>query len=211
MPALRGLLEVATPERLIGIAMPIFVALRDRLDTLIDAVAAPAQHAIAELIRLIDEIDLGPVRQSVDSVFQGIRHEIESLQPAQLLAEPLGAFDAVKAEVAAFDPLKAVLAIVDGLRAAINRILGKLKAEVILATPLEIYGHIMLELGKLDIRGLLTPVLDQLDAIAAQVDGGLTVTVEAFKRLQESLPSGEGSALELVASVSVDVDVDLGF
>jgi len=215
VPALKNLLAVATPERLTGIVMPIFIALRDRVDALLQAVVTPIQAAIAELNHLVAEIDLGPLRQSVDAVFQEIRAQIESLQPSRLLAQPLASFDALKLEVAGFDPLKDLLAIVNALRDTIERILGKLKAEEILASPLAIYDHILAELSKLDIDPLLTPVLDQLDAIAAQVDTGLTGTVAAFRRLQDSLPSGDGGAAGALAGAAGDlagsVSVSVGF
>lgn len=198
-PALRNLFAVATPERLIAIVMPIFTALRERADALIQAVVAPIQGGIAELNRLVAEIDLGPLRQSVDGVYQEARHQIESLRPSGLLAAPLASFDALKAEVAGFDPLKDLLAIVTALRDTAERILGKLKAAEILATPLAIYDEILADLGKLDVTTLITPVLDQLDAMAAQVDGGLTRTVDAFHKLQQSLPSGDGGALGAVS------------
>jgi hypothetical protein len=152
-------------------------------------VVAPIQAGIAELDRLAGEIDLGPLRQAADAVYQEVLQRIQSLQPSLLLAAPLASFDALKTEVAAFDPLKDLLAIVEALRATMERVLGKLQAETILATPLEIYDHVLAELAKLDVTTLLTPVLDQLDALAAQVEGGLTETVDAFRRLQQSLPA----------------------
>jgi hypothetical protein len=189
VPALKNLLAVATPERLTAIAMPIFVALRDRADALLQAVVAPLHAGITELNRLVGVIDLEPLRLAVDAVYQEVLQQLRSLQPSLLLAAPLASFDALQIEVAAFDPLKDVLAIVEALRATIEGVLGALQAETILATPLEIYDHILADLAKLDVTTLLTPVLDQLDAIAAQVDGGLTETVTAFRRLQQSLPA----------------------
>ncbi|HEX4964789.1 MAG TPA: hypothetical protein VF173_28510 [Thermoanaerobaculia bacterium] len=189
VPALKNLLAVATPERLTAIAMPIFIALRDRADALLQAVVAPIKAGIAELNRLVGAIDLEPLRLAVDAVYQEVLQQLQSLQPSRLLAAPLASFDALKAEVAAFDPLKDVLAIVEDLRKTIEDVLDDLQAGKILAIPLEIYDHVLTDLAKLDVTTLLTPVLDQLDAIAAQVDGGLTETVTAFQRLQQSLPA----------------------
>ena len=49
---------------------------------------------------------------------------------------------------------------------------------------------------------LLAPVLDRLDAIAGQIEGGLDETFDAFKRLQRALPDQVGSTA-VGASVSV--------
>jgi hypothetical protein len=218
VPALRELLDVATPERLTAIIMPLFVALRERADALIQAIVAPIKDGIAELERLVDEIDLGPLRHAIDAVFAEARQQVESLEPSRLLAAPLAAFDALKAEVAGFDPLKDVLAILKALQATIERVLGKLHAQEILATPLAIYDEILADLGRLDVPALLAPVFAALDGIAVEVDSGLTRTVEAFEKLQRSLPSGDGGALGAAAGAlgalgagTVSIDVSVGF
>jgi hypothetical protein len=219
-PALSGLLDVATPERLTALVMPLFTALHDRVGALVQAVVAPLEAGVDEIARLAAEIDLGPLRSSAGAVYQAARQQIESLQPSRLLAAPLASFDALRAEVAGFDPLADLLAMVNALRATIERILGKLHAEQILASPLAIYDHILGELGKLDVTALVTPVLDELDAIAGQVDSGLTRTVAAFQRLQQSLPSpdgGGGGALGAAAGAlggalgGAGVSVSIGF
>src|SRR6202035_1801222 len=81
-PALRNLLAVATPERLTAIVLPIFTALKDRVDALISAVVTPIEAGIAELQRLVAEIDLGPLKQAVDGIFNEARQQIASLQPS---------------------------------------------------------------------------------------------------------------------------------
>ncbi len=201
--AMRGLLDVATPARLTAIALPIFIALRERIRALVDAVLAPIRAGIAETTRLVDAIDLAPLRAAVGGVFREARGQIEALQPSRLLAAPLAAMDALRADVAAFDPLAALRAVITALRDTVERILGTLRAETILASPLAIYDDILAALGSLDVEVLIAPILDLLDQIAGQVEDGLTRTVAAFKKLQDSLPSGEGSTLELVASVSI--------
>jgi len=201
---LRGLLAAAPPSRLIGLLLPVVTALRGRIQALLDAIARPLKDGIAELRALLDAVDLTPLREAVDGVVQEAKSQILALSPDTLLQEPLAAFDALKAELAAFDPLGAILTVLDALKAAIQRILGKLQASAILASPLEIYDHLIGELRGLNLDGLLSPILDQLDALAGQVDSGLTETVGAFQRLQDALPSGGGgSSVSPSASVAV--------
>ena len=201
---LRALFDVAPPERLAALAAPIFVALRGRVQALIDGVVLPLKAAIARLQALIAAIDLAPLREAVDEVFQQTLGELQALSPQALLAAPLGQVQALKAEVAAFDPLGALLDVLDALRDTAARLVGKLSAQQLLADPVAIYREIVDALDALNVQALMAPVLDLLDAIAHDVDQGLDDTVAAFRRLQDALPSGGGGS-----SVSVDVGVSL--
>ena len=169
---------------------------------LIDAVLDPVRTAVEDLIAVLDAFDLTPLREAVDGVYQDVRAEIAALAPENLLADTLSAFRDVQQQVARFDPLADVQAALDELRDSTTRILGKLKGSEMLATPLAIYDEILAQLEQLDIENLLAPVLDQTDAIALQVDEGLTGTVDAFQRLQDALPDRVGST-ELSVSVTV--------
>jgi hypothetical protein len=192
----RGVLQaffaVAPPSRITGLARPIFTAARDRFRSLLNSILAPIKQAVTRLQGLIDAVDLQPLRDSVESVVTEVKHQIDSLRPSVVLKDPLDAFKALQADLLSFDPLGDILHILDALRDAAARVLGKLDSQKILATPLAIYDHVMGELGRLHLDGLLQPVLDQLDQIAAQVDTGLTETVQAFEKLQRSLPSADG-------------------
>jgi hypothetical protein len=198
----RRLFAVATPERITGLVMPLFTALRDRAMVLVDSVLAPLRSSVEDLIELLEAVDLTPLREAVDGVYQDVRAEIEALSPETLLAEVLGAFRDVQDQVARFDPLADVQAALNDLRDTTTRVLGKLKGSDLLATPLAAYDEIVAQLGRLDIESLLAPVLDQTDAIALQVDEGLTGTVDAFQRLRDALPDRVGST-ELSVSVTV--------
>lgn len=196
------LLDAAPPARLIAIVMPVFTALQGRLRALIDAVIAPLRAALAELRALIDAVDLTPLTEGADAVVNQLKTELEQLNPLSLLAEPLSAFDALKQAIAGSDPLAALNAIITALRTLISKVLAKLSLEKLLETPLAIYDEVLADLRQLDPTGLLTPVFDQLDALALQVDEGLDDTVSAFRRLQDALPAGGGGS-----SVSVSVSV----
>ena len=201
--AVRATLAVVTPERLVGIVMPLFAAFRDRVSALLSAVVTPLKAGVTEITRVVNAIDLTPIREALASVHVDVREQVDALRPSRLLAEPLAAVDAAKAEVAAFDPLAALRTVIDALTATIQRVVAKLDAEVILAVPLAIFDRILAAFGTLDIDALLRPVLDQLDAIAEQVDEGLTTTVEAFRKLQDALPSGPGSEVSVSVSVGI--------
>lgn len=199
---LKRLFAVATPERITGLVMPLFSVIRNRAMALIDSVLAPLKKAVEDLITLIEAIDLTPLREAVDGVYQDIRAQIAALTPETLLADGLTAFRDVQQRLKEFNPLADVQDALNELRTTQTRMLGKLKGSDMLATPLAIYDEILSRLEGLNIESLLAPVLDQTDAIAEQVDEGLTGTVDAFQRLQDALPARVGS-IELSVSVTV--------
>lgn len=201
-PFLRALLASVTPERLVGLAMPIFRALRARVLGLIAAVLTPIQAAIDELLRSVDALDLAPLRESLEGVYRAARHPIEALTPSLALADPLAAFDALKGRVLGFDVLDEILDVLNAARDTAARLIDKLHAEVILKVPLEIFDEVLAELRSLDIGGLANPLLDAMDVVAEQAHDGLSETVQAFGRLQAALPSGVGGG---ALSAAVDV------
>jgi hypothetical protein len=192
----------ASPQRLAAIASPIVLAFRERILALLNSLVSPLRNAINDVLGFIDAFDLTPFRESVDSIYQAARDQIEAFHPDRILGEVLTAFREAQQQVAAFNPLEQVTAALTALRDSVARILGKLKASEILATPIELYEEIVALLGQLDVQSLIGPVLDAIDAIAAQVDQGLDDTVSAFERLQDALPDSVGST-SLSASVSV--------
>jgi hypothetical protein len=196
---LAALFDAAPPARLARLTAPVFSALRGRVQAVIDAVVQPLQDALARLVTLIQALDLAPLRQAVDAVFQAAVDEVRALSPAQLLAEPLAAVAALKAQVAAFDPLHALLSVLDTLRDTVARVLAKLDTQALLADPLVIYREIVDALDALNVQALMGPVLDLLDSIAHDVDQGLDDTVSAFQRLQDALPAGGGGSSASVA------------
>jgi len=199
---LRSLLAVVTPARLVGVVMPVFTAIRERVRTLLDAVLTPITDGITELETLIAAIDLQPLTDALDGIFDDVKAQIDLLHPDQVLKEPLDAWRALTTELVTADPVQEVIDILDGVRDVVAAVLDKLSLEHLLETPLAIYDELMAELGKLNIEGLLDPVFVELDDIAKQVDDGLDQTVSAFQRLQEALPGGGGGS-SVSASVSV--------
>lgn len=201
---IRRVLDVASPERLGRILTPIVAAVRGRITALLDAVVAPLKQGITRLIALVDAIDLAPLRQAVAAIVAEVRQQILALSPRTLLGPTLDAFVALKTELATFDPLRAIREAVDQLKASVTRVLGKLKAEDLLAQPIRIYDEIVKALSALQLGNLLSPILDTLDTLAAQVDEGLDRTADALTRLQQALPApGGGGAAALAASVSI--------
>jgi hypothetical protein len=169
---------------------------------LIDSVLTPLKQAVEELLRMLEAVDLTPLREAIDGVYQEVRGQIAAFSPELLLGDALAAFRNVQQQVEQFDPLADVQAALNELRDTTTRVLGKLKASEMLATPLAIYDEIMALLESLDIGHLMEPVLDQIDAIVLQVDEGLTGTVDSFQRLQDALPDRVGST-ELSVSATV--------
>jgi hypothetical protein len=198
----RALLSEAPPERLANVTMPIFDALRSRIEALLTSIVAPLKDAIADFQHLLDAIDLAPLAEAADGIVVEVKDQIGLLSPDNLLREPLQSFAVLKQALTTADPLAAVTAILDNLKTLIAQVLTKLSLETLLATPLAIYDFIIGELRKIDPRGLIDPVFEQLDQIAEQVDSGLDQTVASFKRLQDALPSGGGGS-----SVSVEVGI----
>jgi len=196
----RSVFEVLPPARLANLVTPLFLALRGRVLALLDAVLLPVKDAIARLTALLDAIDLKPLKDALQSVYDEVLADISALSPATLLAEPLAAFSALRSTLAAFDPLAPLLTLLDALRDTAARVVGKLSAEQLLHSPLAIYRALVDALSALDVGRLMAPVLDLVDSIGQQVDQGLDETVTAFRGLQAALPSGGGGS-----SVSVSV------
>lgn len=189
----RSTLAVAPPARLVGLLVPIVSAVRGRIEALIKAVLDPIRAAITELQHLISLIDLAPLKQAVDSVFNEIVAQVNAFDPDQILKDPIQAVTSLQQDLLSFDPLKDIVTVLNELRDAAARVVGKLSAEKILAAPLDVYDKILAGFQQLNLEKLLTPVLDQLDAIVKQVDDGLDETVTALQHLQAALPAGSGS------------------
>ncbi len=197
---LRALLTAVPPSRLVGLARPIFDALRGRVQALVDAALAPLKGGVARARAALDAIDLAPLLQALDAIHGEVVAQIQQLSPDALLGPALAEVNGLTHTLATADPLAPVLQILTGVRDAVARILEKLSLETLLAIPLAVYDELLAALSKLDAGRLIAPLRAQLDDIAKQVDEGLDRTVEAFERLQAALPSGGGGS-----SVSVSV------
>jgi hypothetical protein len=196
------LFEIATPERLAGILTPVFGALHGRVEALLDGLIQPVRELIDALIGIVETFDLDRLTQALDGVHAAVRAEIAAFHPDSLLGEAKTAFAEAQAAIAAFDPLGPVNDTLNALKETIRRVLDKLDGDALLKVPIEIYDEILALLDALDLNALLDPLLDRLDAIAAQVSEGLEGTVDSFERLQEALPSQVGST-SVSGSVSV--------
>ncbi len=205
LPGIIGqLFEIASPERLANILMPIYSALHGRVEALLDSIIAPLREMIANLLEIVNLFDLTRLSDALDGIHQAIREEIAAFHPDNILGSVTTAFAEAQAAVAAFDPLGPVIETLDTLKATVIRVLEKLDGEALLAVPIEIFDTVMDLLRALDLNGLLGPLYDRLDAIAAQVADGLEGTVDAFEDLQDALPGQVGStSISGSASVSV--------
>jgi hypothetical protein len=210
---LAELLQVATPERLAGILVPVFTAVRGRAEALLNSVIAPLRGAIDEVLNLIRLVDLTKITQALDDVLNAGKAKIDSLNPVKLLEPSLAVFDQLKADVLGFDPLAAVKQLVDALKATIERVLAKLSVERLLEPAAQLFDDLVATLRSLDVDALVAPLLDALHTLAGDIQSGLDQLRDALKRLQAAIPSTEGLALAgaVTGAIGVDVDIDSPF
>ena len=217
---LAEVLEVASPQRLSAIVLPVFTAVRGRAAALLAAVVGPLRGAIDELLALLRSIDLLALTQGVGDVIAAGKAQVRALDPVVLLAPSLGAFTTLRDELLQFDPLAPVRAVLQALQGLVTRLVGTesvpgtLSAARILAPASALFDALLHTLRQLDAEPLLRPLLDALRLLATDIAGGIDGLRAGLKRLQAAIPSTEGlslgSALGAVG-VSVDVDVDIGF
>ncbi len=151
----------------------------------------PIKAGIAELQTAIDRIDITFIVTELSSVHAVLRSEINALRPSLLLAEPLSAFEALQTRIADYDPLQSVRAVIDAFKAAVAELTdpdSPLRPTILLDALLTTYESILSMAGDLNIREVLQPILDELQAISGQLDEGLERSGEAFGRLKEALP-----------------------
>ena len=184
----RTILAAAPPQRLAALFTPITEAIESRLEALLDAVIDPLKDGIDNIRAVVDAIDLTPLREAMQLVVDEIKGQIAALHPDALLGPSIAAVEVLQTTLIEADPVAAVTEMLTHLRDLIDAVLHKADLDKLLESPLAIYDHILAELDKLNLEGLLDPVFDQLDDIAQQVDVGLDETVVAFERLQGALP-----------------------
>jgi phage-related protein len=206
---LSEILQVATPERLAGILVPVFTAIRGRAEALLGSVIDPLRGAIDELLSLIRLVDLTKITKALDDVLNAGKAKIDSLNPVKLLEPSLAAFDQLKTDVLAFDPLAPVKQLVDTLKATIERVLDKLNVERLLEPAAQLFDDLVGTLRSLDVDSLVSPLLDALHTLATDIESGLEQLRTALDRLQAAIPSSDG--LALAGAISADVGIDSPF
>lgn len=194
--------DVATPARLAGIFTPLLTALKGRLTALLDGFLNPVLDAIADLQALENQLSLADLMLELDEIHAAARQKVAALHPNNLLGDVVSAFNDSQTDVLNFDPLGPINEGLTSLQDSSTRVLGKLSAQEILKTPLEIYADVLSVLESLDLGDLLTPVLDVLDNLSEKVTSGMTDTSTAFIRLQDALPDQVGGT-SVSGSVSV--------
>ena len=196
--------DVATPERLANIFTPLLTAAKGRLDVFLDGFLNPVLDAIDDLQALESQLSLADLMIELDEIHTAARQKIEALHPNTLLGDVVTAFTGSQNQVLSFDALGSLTEGITNLQDTSTRVLGKLDAEEILKTPLEIYDDVLSLFESLDLGELLTPVLDVLDNLSEKVATGLDETSTAFVRLQDALPDQVGSS-SVSGSASVGV------
>jgi hypothetical protein len=185
----RDLFRQVTPSRLLGPLSPAVAALKTKVAALVhDGFVAPLQDALTTIRDALDVLDISFVRTGLQALHDQIAADVHELRPSVLLADVLDAFDQTKATIAAFDPLAPVRTAIDAMKAAIDDVAGRYRPTVLFAPLLDLYDEIVSELGGLDVRALLDPILKALQDIETQLDEGLDGTAAALKQLQAALP-----------------------
>lgn len=194
--------EVASAARLAAIFTPLLTAFKGRLTALLDGFINPVLAAIDDIQALESQLTLADLMIELDEIHAAAREKVEGLHPNVLLGDVVVAFTDSQADVLNFDPLGPMTQGLTDLRDSSARVLGKLNAQEILKTPLEIYDDLMAVLESLNLSELATPVLDVLDNLSQKVSSGLDETGTAFIRLQDALPDQVGGT-SVSGSVSV--------
>ena len=176
-----------------------------------DGLVAPLQGALGELTGLLDALSLDVVIERFTEVRDRLTALVDGLRPTVVLAEPLGAFEAIKTTLAAFDPMGPVRTVVDGLKAEITAFATDLAPSTLLAPVLTVYDDLAAGIAAFDIAGLLEPVLAALDEIGRIVDRGIDEVIDALGSLKEACESEGGPIPGLDLSIAASVDVGGGF
>ncbi|MDJ0768554.1 MAG: hypothetical protein QNJ12_07150 [Ilumatobacter sp.] len=202
------LLATLSPDTVLEPLLDAIRSFVDRLAALAsDGVLQPAREIVTDVEAALAAIDIGFVADELDAIYADLLGAIDAIRPSAVLGDLLTSIEALQAELAGFDPLAPVEAAVTAMTDAITEGSEALRPTVLFAPVTDIYDQIVDALGALDIRALLDPLLLALDAIAAQLGGGLNDLAVAIKRLQDALPDAADLAGGGGASASVSLSV----
>jgi hypothetical protein len=185
---LRGVLDAAPPERVASILAPILRAMHGRLSAAVEDVRQELDLGVQELIGLLDQLDLAPLREALAEVHLEIRGQVEALSPNALLGEAAQDLQALQAEVLALDPAASLEEGIAELEGA-ARLLEEIDAADVLKVPIGIWEELLATFGDLDLAALLAPLRDSLAGMQEDVESGFDQAITAYERLQEALPA----------------------
>jgi hypothetical protein len=158
---------------------------------------------VSQIRSAIELLSLGALSDGLTDILNTVKADLMALAPGTLLAPTLAALDALRARVIAFDPLGELQALLTALAKQAAGVIDRLDPDRLLAEPARLYDEIVTILRAVQVDALIAPILDELDALAADVDDGLTRTADAIGRLQAALPSSGGG----IASVGVELAI----
>ena len=121
-----------------------------------------------------------------------MRGQIAALQPSALIGDVLDAFDILRDHLAHYDPLAPARDAIDAFKAAVAEIAAPgspVRPTVLFAGIVAAHHEVTGAVAGIDIRNLLKPVLDALNALVVQLDQGLAGSEDAFADLQSALPA----------------------
>jgi hypothetical protein len=202
------LYDLAGPARILPAITDLVSAGRDALIALLDVFLQPALDLVGTVRGLIEAFDLQPIVDELVALHAQVSGEVQALSPEQLLGAVLTEADQVVARLRDFDPLAPVQQAVTAAQNAAVGVLDTARPTVVFADVVTIHHDVLALASGLDVRGLLAPVLEALNVLAAQLDEGFDRTGDALQRLQAALPD---HVEESPMSIGVDIEIEVGF
>ncbi|MEY4748475.1 MAG: hypothetical protein RIQ60_689 [Pseudomonadota bacterium] len=187
------ILAALRPSRVLAALAPLVTLVKTKLGDLVRlGLVEPLQAGIAALRDILARIDLTPVVAELSAIHAAVRAQIEALNPVPLLQGVLGAFDTLRDHLAAYDPLEPARDAINTFKAAVADLArpdSPVRPTVLFHGAVLAHHDITQAVAGIDVRNLLRPVFDALDALAEQLDAGLAGSEAAFADLQAALPA----------------------
>jgi hypothetical protein len=202
------LYDRAGPQRILPAVTDLLAAARDAVLRLLDVFLQPALDVVATVRGTIEAFDLQPIVDELVALHAQVSAEVRALGPEQLLGGVLTAADEVIRRLHDFDPLAPVADLIEDATGAADAVLDSARPTVVFAPVVRMHHDIVAQAGGLDVHGLLAPVLEALDVIAAQLGEGFDRTGDALQRLQAALPD---HVVASPLSVGADIGVEVSF
>ncbi|MGI6655685.1 MAG: hypothetical protein ACOX5Z_02445 [Desulfobulbus sp.] len=197
-PVGKGLLRILgeivvvfRPSDMLAPLVVVCAALHAKLQELLAALFQPLKTLVARLQNLPAAFNTRLPVEELERLHARLGADFENLRPSLILEASLTAFESLQSTICDLDPLAPVRESINAFKEATGELLDQespLRPTVLFADLLAQYDCILEIASLLSVRDLLRPVLDELEAIGAQLDLGLTDTGDAFTRLQGALP-----------------------
>jgi len=187
------ILAALRPSKVLAALTPLVLALKGKLAELVSVgLIEPLKSGIQAVRDLLARIDLAPVVAELSAIHAAVRGQVAALQPSTLLGPVLDGFDTVRDHIATYDPLAPARVAITAFKQAVAELAAPnspVRPSVLFEGVVSTHHEITSAVAAIDVRNLLRPVLDALDALVVQLDTGLASTEDAFADLQSALPA----------------------